>query len=129
MLSRVIPLLLALIFSVAQISTLLPGPPTSCAYGVIPFASSISSPQVHRCCCGETGSCCCDVKQEPAIAWPDMALTTLSGRDYNPAPRYGASDTDLQSLLISLHSKSFGRRTGAGPPLVSFYLVNLTFRC
>ncbi|OGP56434.1 MAG: hypothetical protein A2Y65_11615 [Deltaproteobacteria bacterium RBG_13_52_11] len=125
---RVASVLLAVLLLVAQASTILANPQATCVPGAGSLVPSASS-QAHQCCCGEVGSCCCDVQQGATAALPDMAFAAISGGEYYAPPLYAASATGLQISLLTQALKSVGRWTGTGPPLTLSYLVNLTFRC
>ena len=90
---------------------------------------SVVSSQPHACCCGETRSCCCDVKQDSQATFPDMALVAVSGAEHPSAPRGVTSDVDPSFPPLPQILTSLGRWMGTGPPFDSSYLVNLTLRC
>lgn len=129
LLRGVASVLLAMMFMVAQVSIVLATPQAACLPGAGASVPSTSA-QTHQCCCGETNACCCDMGQGPTAAWPDMGLAAVSYEAYNPAPSLLAvADSGVPSLLLPHMHRSVGRWTGAGPPLILSYLVNLTFRC
>lgn len=126
---RVMPLLLVIIFGLTQVSTLLASSQTTCMDEPRSPLNPVLTPQGQRCCCSETGSCCCDVSQKSRAPWPDMTLNTRSGGEFDPAPRYTTLDTALKILPLPQNYKLAGIRTRAGPPLPPSYLFNLTLRC
>lgn len=126
---RVAAVLLAGVLLIAQVSTILASPQATCVPSAGSLVTSTSS-QDHQCCCGETGSCCCNVRQGSTAVFPDMALAAVSDGAYNPtSSTYAALDAGSQIPLLTQAFKWGGRRTGTGPPLTLSYLVNLTFRC
>lgn len=127
--SRIAVVLLVLVIGVAQVSMSLAGPRPACVSGAGSSSVPSASAQAHQCCCGETGSCCCDLRQEATAPVPDMALAAVAGEKHNPAPLYAFSDVGVQTLFSSQVHQLAGRWTGAGPPPTCSYLVNLTFRC
>jgi hypothetical protein len=129
MFRKIFPLFLTLVLCLTQISAFLTSSQAFCVPSTKSSLPSVSLLPIHRCCCEETGSCCCDVRQESTATWPDMGLPAISGGGYDPPPRCVNLDTGLPILLLSQYFQSPGRWTGTGPPLTSSYLVNLTFRC
>jgi len=129
MFRKIFPLFLTLVLCLTQISTFLTSSQAFCVPSTKSSLPSVSLLPIHGCCCEETGSCCCDVRQESTATWPDMGFPAISGGGYDPPPRFGISDTSLPILSLSQRLQSLGRWTGTGPPLTSSYLVNLTFRC
>ena len=129
MYSRIAVVLLVLVIGVAQVSMSLAGPRPICVSGAGSTSVPSASAQAHQCCCCETGSCCCDLRQDATVPVPDMALAAVVGGKHNPAPLYAFSDVGVQTLLSSQVHQLAGRWTGTGSPLTCSYLVNLTFRC
>ena len=129
MVCKLLPLSLVAVLSVTQVCGLLSGFQVSCGLGNRPLARSALSPKAHNCCCGNTGSCCCDVKQEPSAPWPDMALAMVAGGDSNPMPRYAAPDAVVPNNSLFQNFYSLAARAGTGPPFPSSSLTNLIFRC
>jgi len=126
---RVMPLLLVIFFGVAQVSPLLASSETTCIDEPRSTLTPALTPQGQRCCCSETGSCCCDVRQKSTAPWPDMTLTKISGGEFDPASRCTALDTAFKIVLPPQNHKLTGTWTRAGPPLPLNYLFNLPLRC
>ena len=126
---RIFSSAIILVICLTQISIFLTNPRAFCISSNPSSFPSSPSPQAHQCCCTESESCCCDVRQEPPRAWPDMVLPKISGSEYSPAPQLGVSENDLPSSPLSQYPKLTVRWTGTGPPFTSTYLVNLTLRC
>jgi hypothetical protein len=69
------------------------------------------------------------MEQEPVPQLPDMALNATSGSSCDYAPRFATSDAGIRNLISVQHQEPLGVLDDTGPPLTSFYLTNLTFRC
>ena len=69
------------------------------------------------------------MEQESTPQLPDMALnaTLGGGRDY--APRFVTADAGMQNLVPVQNQEPLRVLNDTGPPVTSFYLTNLTFRC
>jgi hypothetical protein len=60
---------------------------------------------------------------------PDMALNATSGGSCDDAPRFATSDANIQNLIPVQNQEPLRVLNDTGPPVTSFYLTNLTFRC
>jgi hypothetical protein len=121
--------LVAITFCMAQVSPLFANYETTCKSKSQSGISPVFSSPSPECCCGQSGTCCCDVSQKSETSLPEMTFTANSICVYNPVLRGLDSDTGFQSPFQTQVSKSIERWLGKGPPLQSCYLVNLTFRC
>ncbi len=127
---KMMPLLIAAILCMAQVSPLFANYETTCNFKSRSGIPSVSSPQAHQCCCSsESRPCCCDVSRKTEAPWPEMTLTAVSSSVYDPTPRGLDSDTGFPFLLLIQTPKSVERWNKTDPSLQSRYLVNLTFRC
>ncbi len=103
--------------------------PDGCVSGSSSVPASMSSNDPPCCCCGEKGPCCCEPEQKPAPQLPDMALNVTSGDGCNYIPRITTSDAGIRNLVSAEHQGLPEVLKDTGPPLTSFYLANLNFRC
>jgi hypothetical protein len=69
------------------------------------------------------------MEQEPISPLPDMALNATFGGCCDYAPRFATSDAGLQNPISAEHQELPRVLNDTGPPLTSFYLTHLTFRC
>ena len=93
------------------------------------LAVSVFSSPPHTCCCGETRSCCCDVKQDSQAPFPEMAVVAVSGTVHAPAPRCVTSDVSSWIPPLPRILTFLGGWMGTGPPVDSSTFINLTLRC
>lgn len=126
---RVMPFPLVIIFSLTQVSTLLASSQTTCIDKPQSTLTPALTSQGQRCCCVETGSCCCNVSQKSTAPWPDMTLTKIFVGELDPASRCIALDTTFKALPLPQNHKLVGTWTRAGPSFTPNYLFNLTLRC
>jgi hypothetical protein len=126
MFCRVASVILVVFLCGALVSLGLAGPGAACVPGA-DRSSAQSTP--HVCCCGEAESCCCDVQEASTTALPDMALPPVTGTAHDLTARHITFEADVRPVLPPQVFKTAGSRTGAGPPLILSYLVNLTIRC
>ena len=125
------PLVFILIafFFALQVSPGLSASPDGCVSGSTPLVVSMSLTNPHNCCCSEKGPCCCDMEQEFTPQMPDMALNATSGGSCDDAPRFATSSPGIQNLIPVQNQEPLRVLNDTGPPVTSFYLTNLTFRC
>ncbi len=101
--------------------------------GIASTGECISNPtgpvHDHKCCCPEKEPCCCDLEQGSPSQPSDMALNATSGGGFDDAPRLAGSDMGVQNLFPVQNHQAPRVHKDTGPPLTSFYLTNLTFRC
>ena len=121
-------ILIAFFFAL-QVSPGLSASPDGCVSGSTPLVVSMSLTNPHHCCCPEKGPCCCDMEQEFTPHLPDMALNGASSGSNDYAPRLATSDVNIQNLIPVQNQEPLRVLNDTGPPLTSFYLTNLTFRC
>ena len=100
-----------------------------CVSRSTPLVPSVSEAHAHNCCCPEKGPCCCDMEEESGPQRPDMAFSATSGGRWDDASKFTASDTGTQVLVLSQNHEAPKIFNGIGPPLTTFYLTNMTFRC
>ena len=117
------------IFCALQVSPCLTVSPDGCVSGSTALIASVPSANPHHCCCPEIGSYCCDMEQEPAPSRPDMALNAASVGSNDYVPRLATSDANIHNLIPVQNQELPRVLDDTGPPLTSFYLTNLTFRC
>jgi hypothetical protein len=120
MFCRVALVMLVVLLCGAQVSLGLAGPGAVCVPGA-DCSSAQSTPH----------ACCCDARQGPTPALPYMALAPVFGFGGidDLVARHTALEVAVQPILPPQVFKTAGSQTGAGPPLILSYLVNLTIRC
>jgi len=69
------------------------------------------------------------MEQESTPHLPDMAVNATPGGSCDDAPRLATSGAGMQNLITVQNQQLPQVLNDTGPPLTSFYLTNLTFRC